>query len=382
MSMPDDAPRRFEALLEVVARLAGATPTGRIVMAKGARLAGQLAAVTAPLPPATVETILREAWGCDPGEELDSFEPEPVACTPTSQIHRAMLDGAPVAVKVLRPGLATAVRQDLVVLDRLLAPLSAALPRLDGPALLSEARERILDELDLEHEAEQQRRVMRILRGHPGLTVPPPVTRLASENVLVSAWVDGTPVLELTDPDERDRAAARLVVFVLGGLRAGIVHADADPADILLAPDGRLAILDFGSAYTVEPARADLALAAVEAFAREDGAGLGIALEALGVLPAGHGPAALELAAYTLGELGGGDAARLDAQALGAAGYRLARRREQALELLLAANLPPRDLWPLRAIAQLAGTLARLGATADWRELVAAALRDGWDAAR
>jgi hypothetical protein len=99
------------------------------------------------------------------------------------------------------------------------------------------------------------------------------------------------------------------------------------------------------------------------------------------VLPAGHGPAALELAAHTLGELGAQDVSQLDTRALQDAGYRLARRREQALELLLAANLPPSELWPMRAIAQLVGTLARLGAAASWRELVAAALRDGWDAA-
>ena len=36
------------------------------------------------------------------------------------------------------------------------------------------------------------------------------------------------------------------------------------------------------------------------------------------------------------------------------------------------------DLWPLRGAAQLFGTVARVGATADWLGLATAALRDGW----
>ena len=46
---------------------------------------------------------------------------------------------------------------------------------------------------------------------------------------------------------DRDHAAAQLVRFVLGATAAGIVHADPDPEDVLVLPDGRLAILDFGA---------------------------------------------------------------------------------------------------------------------------------------
>jgi predicted unusual protein kinase regulating ubiquinone biosynthesis (AarF/ABC1/UbiB family) len=291
-----------------------------------------------------------------------------------------VLDGTPVAVKVLHPGLLSAVRQDLLLLDGLAAPLAAALPRVDPQAVLREVRERVLDELDLEHEAGVQRRFQRALRHHPLLTVPAPVMRLAHEQVLVSHWVDGTPLYRLEDQRECDRAAAALVVLVIGGLREGIMHADSDPADLLLTSDGRLAVLDFGSAVIVDPARANHALAAVEAFARRDGNGLGAALHELGVLSPERGQAVLELAEQALAELGGQAPSRLDGAAVMATARRLSASSAEADELMLGGNLAPEDLWPGRALAQMFSAIARIGATAPWRELIAGALRDGWDA--
>lgn len=395
MSAPDDALHRIDALIGVAMRLAASAPSGRIALAKAAaalepewlphpwgdpiwrELEAARAASAEPIAFKEVERVLRDAWDAEPTEELDELEPDPIAVTPTSQVHRGALDGDPVAVKVLRPGLSGLVRQDLTLLEGLLSPLKAAFPAVDPQALMAEARERVLDELDLEHEAGIQRRFHRALRGHPFLVVPAPVTRLSHEGVLVSQWIDGTPLRQASDPDT---AAAQLVVFVLGGLRAGLVHADPDPDDVLVLDDGRLAILDYGATRTVETERADASLALVEAFAAHDGAALGAALERLGVLSAEHGDAALELATDALGELGEPGASRLDSRAVLDLEKRLARQPGPAIELLLAGNLPPEDLWPLRGIGMLFGTIARAGATADWLELTLAALRNGWDA--
>ena len=84
-------------------------------------------------------------------------------------MHRGLLDAEAVAVKVLRPGLATSVRQDLALLELLAAPLGSAFPGIDPAAASAEFRERVIEELDLEHEAEVQRLFHRALRGHPFL---------------------------------------------------------------------------------------------------------------------------------------------------------------------------------------------------------------------
>lgn len=388
-----DALRRIDALVQVGLRLARSAPSGRILLARiagaidlewiprpwGEEIAVELAAAQVsagePVSAKRIEQALREAWGTRPADELDDFDRDPVAVTPTCQVHRGLHDGAPVAVKVLRPGLARSVRQDLALVDALLTPLGAAFPALDARAVLAEFGERVLDELDLEQEATVQRRFHRALRGHATLMVPAPVMRLADAGVLVSEWVDGTPLSQATD---RDRAAARLVQFALGATAAGIVHADPDPDDVLVLPDGRLAILDFGAWSEVDNDRAALATAAFDAFCARDVDAFARAVDDLGWLPASHAATALDVIDRAFGDLADPGAVRLDGEAVVAACDRLIDQSAAVEELILHGALPPRDLWPARGVAQLFGTIARIGARGDWRELIGDALHHGW----
>lgn len=385
--------QRIDALVSVGLRLARSAPSGRVLLARiadridsawlprpwGEEIVAELEAARSeacePIQFRRIERTLREAWGGRPTDELDDLDREPLAVTPASQVHRGMLDGSPVAVKVLRPGLAASVRQDLSLLEGLLAPLGAAFPALDPGEVVREFRERVLDELDLEHEATVQRRFQRALREHPLFLVPAPVTRLARETVLVSEWVDGTPLWRAAD---RDRAAARLVQFVFGAARFGIVYADPHPDDVLVLEDGRLAIVDFGATRAVEPGRLDAVAAALEAFIAEDARALGAGLEQLGAMPAAHAATALDLMDHALGELASAGSVRLDGEAVIAARDRLLERSEQLAEVIRAGALPAQDLWPARAFSQVFATVARVGATAPWRELCRSALREGF----
>ncbi len=387
---------RISALIGIALRLARSARSGRVVLARvaesielewiprpwgdeiAAALDGAWEAAVEPVEFSRIERILRDAWGVPAADELGELDPEPFAVTPSAQIHRGELEGRPVAVKVLRPGLASSVRQDLVLLESLLAPLSAAFPALDAGAVVAEARERVLEELDLEHEAQMQRRFHRALRSHPFLTVPAPFTRLAHENVLVSEWSDGVPVTEAGDPDE---AAARLLVFVLGGIPGGVIHADPVPENVRVLEDGRLSLLDFGATRVIERGRAEPAAAVVEAFCAEDEAALGAALERLGALPASLGGKALALTRHALGEFAEPEPARLDSAAVITVRDRMLSRPELLSEILTAGKLPPADLWPARGTAVAFATIARIGATGPWRELARVALRDGWSAA-
>jgi hypothetical protein len=393
--MTDDALGRIDALIQVGLALARTAPSGRVLLARiavgvdlawiprpwGDELATELAAarvsVSEPLNANKVERALRDAWGTRPTDILDDLDPEPVAVTPTSQVHRGALDGAAVAVKVLRPGLARMARQDLAMLEALVLPLGRAFPAFDARAVMQEFRERVLDELDLELEATAQRRFHRALRGHPWLMVPAPVMALAREGVLVSEWVDGIPLWRASDADQ---AAARLIQFALGGGAAGIVYANPDPDDVLVLPDGRLAMLGFGAWAEVDPDRIALTAAALHAFLADQVQAFAQALEQLGWLPRSSGATALRLIEEGLGGLAGPGPARLDCDAVLAARDRLFDRPEAIVELILAGALPAQDLWPARGVAQLFATIARVGATGDWPALALTALRDGWDA--
>jgi predicted unusual protein kinase regulating ubiquinone biosynthesis (AarF/ABC1/UbiB family) len=392
----DDTFRRIDTLIGVSLRLARQARSGRVALARvaaalhpdwipqpwGEELLAALAtaaeeAVRDPLDGRRLERVLRDAWGVRPQEELDELDPEPIAVTPAAQVHRGVLDGTPVAVKVLRPGLAASVRQDVALLDTLSGPLGAAFPGLDPAAVSREIRERVLEELDLEHEASVQRRFHRALRGHPFLHVPAPITRLSHESVLVSEFVDGVPLLETPDPEQ---SARRLAIFALGASQFGMVHADPSPDNVLVLDDGRLAILDFGATRTVDADRVQAGAQALDAFAESDEAGMADALERLGALPREHAPGALALARSSLGELGAADPSRLDIEAVVAARDRLFEQPEALVTLIVAGRAAAEDLWPARGTAQLFGAIAMLGAEGPWLELARAALRDGWDA--
>jgi predicted unusual protein kinase regulating ubiquinone biosynthesis (AarF/ABC1/UbiB family) len=383
--------KRVDALVQVGLRIARSAPSGRFALARiadaiedewiphpwGADIAKELRAAQKaavdPVDGKKAEKVLKDAWGRN---ELSDFDREPVAVTASSQVHKGELDGKAVAVKILKPGLAASLRQDLALLDGLLAPLGAAFPAVDARALVREIRERVLEELDLEQEASTQRRFHRALKSHPYLSVPQPHTSLARENVCVSDWVDGMPITRAPD---RDQAAARLLTFVVGATRFGTVHADPDPHDVLVRKDGTLAILDFGATRTVDSARTDLCAKALEAFVAQDEAGVAGAVAKLGWLPAAHVPGGETLVRHALSPFLDKGPQRLDTAAVVAARDR-ALERDELPDLVAVGALSPDDLWPARGIAQGFGVIARVGATGDWLQLVRAALRDGWDA--
>jgi hypothetical protein len=87
----------------------------------------------------------------------------------------------------------------------------------------------------------------------------------------------------------------------------------------------------------------------------------------------------MELARHALGELGEPGRTRLDRAAVIAARDRALQRPDLIGELMLAGSPPPEDLWPARGFAVMFSTIARLGATGEWWELLRAALSDGWD---
>ena len=69
---------------------------------------------------------------------------------------------------------AQAVRADLQNLGLIMRVAKRVAPGMDAKAMTAEIRERLTDELDYEHEAQQHRAFARTWRGHPFIYVPRP----------------------------------------------------------------------------------------------------------------------------------------------------------------------------------------------------------------
>ena len=223
------------------------------------------------------------------GEAFASFDEEPIAAASIGQVYRATLhDGREVAVKVQYPGVASAVRADLQNLDMIMRLLKRMTPGLDVKAIAQEIKERIVEELDYELEAQNQRSLARIFAGHPFIVVPDVVTSLSRERVLVGEFVRGVGFEELKERSqaERDRLGEIVFRFFLGCLyRHRQFSGDPHPGNFLLQDDGRVAFLDFGLFKRLDTKPVELELAAQRAVVERDAPALHRLLAESGFLP-------------------------------------------------------------------------------------------------
>jgi predicted unusual protein kinase regulating ubiquinone biosynthesis (AarF/ABC1/UbiB family) len=203
-----------------------------------------------PMPAATVHGVLAAELGADWRERFRSFDDRPAAAASIGQVHRAVwADGRPVAVKVQYPGAGQALVSDLNQVTRVARVSAGWIPGLDLGPVLDELKRRVSEELDYRLEAEAQHTFAEAFAGDPDFAVPDVVA--GSDHVIVSEWLDGTPlsrVIASGTQAERDAAASRYLEFLLAGpQRAGLLHADPHPGNFRMTADGRLGVLDFGA---------------------------------------------------------------------------------------------------------------------------------------
>jgi len=211
----------------------------------------------------------------DPLDEVFAeFDEEPIAAASIGQVYRARLkDGRRVAVKVQYPGVAAAVRADMQNLGLILRLARRIAPGMDPKAIGEEIRDRIEEELDYELEAQNQRTLARIFRGHPFIVVPEVVTSLSRERVLVSDYVEGTGFEELKryPQEERDRVGEIMFRFYFGCLyRHRQFSGDPHPGNSMLLADGRVAFLDFGLFKRMPPGTVELEIQVARAVIEGD----------------------------------------------------------------------------------------------------------------
>jgi predicted unusual protein kinase regulating ubiquinone biosynthesis (AarF/ABC1/UbiB family) len=197
-----------------------------------------------------MKKVIEDEYGERIEDVFATFDPVPIAAASIGQVYKARLDdGRDVAVKVQYPGVAQAVRADMQNLGLILRLMKRVAPGLDPKAMGDEIRSRIDEELDYELEAQNQRTLARIFRGHPFIFVPEVLTSLSHEKVIVTEFVSGRGFEELKQlpQKERDRLGEIVYRFYFGCMyRHHQFSGDPHPGNSLLLDDGRMAFLDFG----------------------------------------------------------------------------------------------------------------------------------------
>ncbi len=215
--------------------------------------------------PAESFAMVRQTVERDLGRPLSevfaSFDEVPIAAASIAQVHAARLaSGEEVVVKVQRRDIDHQVRRDLAVMGWLAPLLVGRIPvaaLANPPALIDVFAETIGEELDFRLEAENMLDVARVLaRTTPAgqrraLVVPRPHPELVTRRVLVMerlhgyAWGD-SQTMRAAGIDSAEVLMAALIAFLEGLVLFGVFHGDLHAGNLLVCPDGRVALLDFG----------------------------------------------------------------------------------------------------------------------------------------
>jgi predicted unusual protein kinase regulating ubiquinone biosynthesis (AarF/ABC1/UbiB family) len=351
-----------------------------------------------PLPVASVHKVLAEQLGPDWRSQFVEFDDKPAAAASIGQVHRAIWRGGPagpttgrrrpakgtaraavptgrpVAVKVQYPGAGDALLNDLKQLSRLGGMFRAIQPGLDIKPLLAELRDRISEELDYELEAESQRTFAAAYADDLEIFVPEVVA--ATPRVLITEWVDGTPLSEIiasgSEPDRNQAGRMLATLHFSAPARAGLLHADPHPGNFRLLPDGRLGVIDFGAVARMPGGHPEVVGRLVRLALAGEAEGVVDGLRAEGFIKQTESidaQAVLDFLMPILEPLSV-DEFRFTRAWLRTEAGRLANPKSPAYQLSRQLNLPPSYLLIHRVTLGSIGILCQLEAKAPYRAIV------------
>ena len=255
--------RALEALGPIFVKFGQVLSTRRDLLPPD--IADELAKLQDQVPPfnsALVNAILLRVYGRPVDEIYCNFEFDPAASASVAQVHFAELriggKCIPVAVKILRPGIAPVIAHDIALM-RVAASLAERLfadgKRLRPLEVVAEFERHLEDELDLMREAANCSQLRRNFAGSPLLLVPAIYWDWCRSEVMVMERMRGVPIsridlLREAAVDVPALARTGVEIFFTQVFRDGYFHADMHPGNIQVAIDpankGRYIALDFG----------------------------------------------------------------------------------------------------------------------------------------
>ena len=339
-----------------------------------------LASLQHDAPPMSAELAseqIERELGKPPEELFAEFDPVPIAAASIGQVHRAIThDDRAVAVKIQYPGVAEAMEADLGNADWLFGSLASLFPGLDPAPVVDELNERLIEELDYEIEATNQRYYARFFDRHPFISVPHVVDQYSTARILTTDLAVGARFSEVTEWDENERnlAAETLFRFSFGSIyRLHAFNGDPHPGNYLFEKGGKVTFLDFGLVKRFSPAETklfeDLIISMV---LTRDHTRFREVVEEAGLLPRSAPFSDEEVEEYfnffyryvlTDGPI------TIDQEYAARGVSQLFDKGSKHGELMKELNVPPSFVVLQRITLGLMGLFAQLEATANWRKI-------------
>lgn len=183
------------------------------------------------------------------------FDEKPIGSASIGQVHRArLLSGEDVVVKVQRPNAKRQVIADLSLMRefvRLTEGYFVKAGIINPLEILDTFSKSLQNELDYFTEARHLEQFVILYQNQKDLYIPRPFRELTTKKVLTIEFVSGCKVTDIPTLlswgiEPKDIAKKGLNIYLTQIFEVGIFHADPHPGNILIKPNGMIALIDFG----------------------------------------------------------------------------------------------------------------------------------------
>ncbi|MCA9352685.1 AarF/ABC1/UbiB kinase family protein [Patescibacteria group bacterium] len=185
---------------------------------------------------------------------------QPVAVASLSEVYKVELASGTFAVKVLRPDVRDIVQEDFYILRRLVSIFGNRFGRLDRKHwidLVREVESWLLQETDYIHEMKNIEAMRRDLDSFDNILIPRAYPEFSNQYIFVMDWVEGYSMLDLIRMKRKDelphfhfsleeKLEELIHDVAIKSLLRGYFHADLNPANIIITPEGKIGLIDFG----------------------------------------------------------------------------------------------------------------------------------------
>jgi len=202
---------------------------------------------------------IQEEFHKSPEELFAEFDLRPIASASLGQAHRARLKtGEDVVVKVQHLGVDESVRVDLRAIKRIVKLVQFFVEVQGLENYYEEIREMIHEELDFTKEATHIETIARNFPSHPRLRFPQVFHEYSTTRILTMGYLEGVKVTDIAalksmGIDRTDLARDIVTIYCQMIFVDGVYHADPHPGNILIQPDGHIALIDFGAIGHLSP---------------------------------------------------------------------------------------------------------------------------------
>jgi ubiquinone biosynthesis protein len=206
------------------------------------------------LPVEVIKAIIETELGKPIDDIFDSFDDKPLAAASLAQVHRAVLKGQDVVIKVQRPDITDITQADIEIMHSLAGLAERYSPMLylvNSVGLVDEFAEQMKKELDFRMEANNLRRFGQNFAQDDTIHVPEVYMEYCTKRVVTMEFLDG---INISDVQRLKAEGYNLRLIARRGanlgfkstFQYGFFHADPHPGNVFVLPGNVIGLVDFG----------------------------------------------------------------------------------------------------------------------------------------